>query len=289
MNKDFLEIKMERAAKSGNVDEIKLILDTSRIKEKIDGLGRFSEEEASTFITKSINNARYQNIYGEKNIMKKRLSISAGIAAACILCTAGAYASGIFTNKFFIDDGKVTHIISNSSLSSETIDNMISDSSSIAPQTKNIENMEVFSSIITENDMETKTFTDAQEAQKKTGLIPIIPEYLPEDFSEVKYQADYLKNSDSTPNNVRTILNGKDNRRISITQSAFDTEYDFTAISSFDADTTDTFHSANGTEYYVYSFDGVTTYMSGRDNKTTSIHFTGLSQKEIEDVLNSIE
>lgn len=36
--------------------------------------------------------------------MKKRLSISAGIAAACILCTAGAYASGIFTNKFFIDD-----------------------------------------------------------------------------------------------------------------------------------------------------------------------------------------
>lgn len=59
MNKDFLEIKMERAAKSGNVDEIKLILDTSKIKEKIDGLGRFSEEEASTFITKSINNARY--------------------------------------------------------------------------------------------------------------------------------------------------------------------------------------------------------------------------------------
>lgn len=289
MNKDFLEIKMERAAKSGNVDEIKLILDTSRIKEKIDGLGRFSEEEASTFITKSINNAKHQNIYGGKNIMKKRLSISAGIAAACILCTAGAYASGIFTNKFFIDDSKVTHVISNSSLSSETVNNMISDSSSIASQVKNIENMEVFSSTITENDMETETFIDAQEAQKRTGIVPVIPKYLPEDFSEAKYQADHLKNSDSTPNNVRTIFHGKDSRLISITQSSFDAKYDFTAISCFDADTTGTFRSENGTEYYFYSFDGVTTYMSGHDNKTTSIHFTGLSQKEIEDVLNSIE
>ena len=288
MNKDFLEIKMERAAKSGNVDEIKLILDTSRIKEKIDDLGRFSEEEASTFITKSINNARYQNIYGGKNIMKKRLSISAGIAAACILCTAGAYASGIFTNKFFIDDGKVTHIISNTSLSTETLNDMISDSSNIA-QTKKAENTEILSSTITETDIETKNFADAQEAQKKTGFTPITPEYLPEDFFEVQYQADHLKNNVNTLKHLRTVFSGKDNRRISITQSSFDAEYDFTAISSFDADTTGTFRSANGTEYYIYSLQGETTYVSGCDNKTTSIHFTGLSQKEIEDVLNSIE
>lgn len=72
MNKDFLEIKMERAAKSGNVDEIKLILDTSKIKEKIDGLGRFSEEEASTFITKASIMQDIKTFNGGKNNYEKK-------------------------------------------------------------------------------------------------------------------------------------------------------------------------------------------------------------------------
>ena len=105
--------------------------------------------------------------------MKKRLSISAGIAAACILCTAGAYASGIFTNKFFIDDGKVTHIISNTSLSTETLNDMISDSSNIA-QTKKAENTEILSSTITETDIETKTLQMHRRHRKKPVLLQLL-------------------------------------------------------------------------------------------------------------------
>ncbi len=283
---------LDKAARSGDAARVRELLGQPQTQQLIQPLGRFEEDQAADFVRRSIHKAEQQNDQnkGESFTMKKRFPIAACVAAACLLCTAGAYASGLFTNAFFVDGNEFSQVISNTPLTQQEIDQMMAhpidqDSSTAEAEEKN-------GVTVMTTDEETEKpleFTSAQQAQQASGIAPLTLGYLPEDMSAPKYRV-YTGSESSAGNSLHTSYEGQNGRQINIEQTVLDSSNDFSFVVTVtrEVDSTDTYTAKNGVEYQVYTADGVTTYALAKNNETIYIHFTGLFQQEMEQVVDSI-
>ena len=283
---------LDKAARSGDAAKVRQLLGQQQAQQLLQPLGRFEEEQAADFVRRSLCKAEQQNDQnkGASFTMKKRIPIAACVAAACLLCTAGAYASGLFTNTFFVDGDEFSQVISNTPLTQQEIDEMMAhpigqDAVDTASEAKG--ETEVFFS--SDEDMAPQEFTSAQQAQQASGIAPLTLGYLPEDMSAPTYQT-YSDEEGGASGFLDTIYEGKDARRIEVEQTVFDSAEGgyFVATVTRKVDSTGAYTAKNGAEYQVYTADGVTTYALAQNNATSYIHFTGLSQQEMEQVIDAI-
>lgn len=144
-----------------------------------------------------------------------------------------------------------------------------------------------------------------EKVKEVVGIYPLVPAYLPDDFDTIIYQVicwNVGKNSVSDSYDTyspasypHTILYGTGNRSIIIDERILekDTLSSTSTRSTAYVKNSGIFTSKTDIDYAFYESKrskGVDVeYVSIQDNKITTIFFDGLSQEEIEDVLNSIE
>lgn len=288
---DKWERQLDKAAHAGDVAQIQHLL-ADEAAPTLDNLTKFDPSEAADFIQQSIQAA--QNTAGLPSIPKhrKKISIAICIAAACLLATAGTYAAGRFSHRIFEEDGVVQYEIVRSDLT-EKQKQLLEEALANPPS----------GGSITSTSYE-EMASDAQEVEEVTGITPLVPSYLPDDFSEPLYQiirwtvrtdADVeLTENDSPDPQAQTMFYGAQGRSIRIKQEIFGEEV-CSLISCRKSNVIDSgvFTSKSGHQYlyyqYRYPLSYSVTYISIEDDRYTTFDFNELTQQEIEDVLNSIE
>lgn len=224
--------------------------------------------------------------------MKRKISIPILVAVICILCTVGVYAGNRFTHKFFIKNGVVQYEVTRVDLTPEEKEALN------RPTSKKIEESISYTSYA-------KIMKSPEKVKEAVGIYPLVPAYLPDDFDTIIYQVicwNVDKNSVSDSYDTyspasypHTILYGTGNRSIIIDERILerDTLSSTSTRSTAYVKNSGIFTSKTGIDYAFYESKrskGVDVeYVSIQDNKITTIFFDGLSQEEIEDVLNSIE
>ena len=289
---DKWERQLDKAARAGDVAQIQHLL-ADEAAPTLDNLTKFDPSEAADFIQQSIQAA--QNTAGLPSIPKhrKKISIAICIAAACLLATAGTYAAGRFSHRIFEEDGVVQYEIVRSDLTENQKEQLQS-----TPVDPTVNGTLAYSS-------SAETASDAQEVEEATGITPLVPSYLPDDFSEPLYQiirwivhtdADVeLTENDSPALRAQTVFSGAQKRSIRIEQEILSEKmYARTShISSSNVTDSGIFTSKSGHQYlyyqYRYPLSYSVTYISIEDDRYTTFDFNELTQHEIEDVLNSIE
>lgn len=289
---DKWERQLDKAARAGDVAQIQHLL-ADEAAPTLDNLTKFDPSEAADFIQQSIQAA--QNTAGLPSIPKhrKKISIAICIAAACLLATAGTYAAGRFSHRIFEEDGVVQYEIVRSDLT-EKQKQLLEEALANPPSG---------GSIISTSYEEMAS--DAQEVEEATGITPLVPSYLPDDFSEPLYQiirwivhtdADAeLTENDSPALRAQTVFSGAQKRSIRIEQEILSEKmYARTShISSSNVTDSGIFTSESGRQYLYYqrsspyAYD--MSYIFIEDDRCTTFDFNELTQHEIEDVLNSIE
>lgn len=223
---------------------------------------------------------------------KRKISIPILVAVICILCTVGAYAGNRFTHKFFIKNGVVQYEVTRVDLTPEEKEALN------RPTSKKIEESISYTSYA-------KVMKSPEKVKEAVGIYPLVPAYLPDDFDTIIYQVicwNVGKNSVSDSYDTyspasypHTIFYGTGNRSIIIDERILekDTLSSTSTRSTAYVKNSGIFTSKTGIDYAFYESKrskGVDVeYVSIQDNKITTILFDGLSQEEIEDVLNSIE
>lgn len=289
---DKWERQLDKAARAGDVAQIQHLL-ADEAAPTLDNLTKFDPSEAADFIQQSIQAA--QNTAGLPSIPKhrKKISIAICIAAACLLATAGTYAAGRFSHRIFEEDGVVQYEIVRSDLTENQKEQLQS-----TPVDPTVNGTLAYSSYA-------ETASDAQEVEEATGITPLVPSYLPDDFSEPLYQiirwivhtdADVeLTENDSPALRAQTVFSGAQKRSIRIEQEILSEKmYARTShISSSNVTDSGIFTSESGRQYLYYqrsspyAYD--MSYVFIEDDRCTTFDFNELTQQEIEDVLNSIE
>lgn len=289
---DKWERQLDKAARAGDVAQIQHLL-ADEAAPTLDNLTKFDPSEAADFIQQSIQAA--QNTAGLPSIPKhrKKISIAICIAAACLLATAGTYAAERFSHRIFEEDGVVQYEIVRSDLT-EKQKQLLEEALANPPSGGRI--------ISTSYE---EMASDAQEVEEATGITPLVPSYLPDDFSEPLYQiirwtvrtdADVeLTENDSPALRAQTVFSGAQKRSIRIEQEILSEKmYARTShISSSNVTDSGIFTSESGHQYlyyqYRYPLSYSVTYISIEDDRYTTFDFNELTKQEIEDVLNSIE
>lgn len=289
---DKWERQLDKAARAGDVAQIQHLL-ADEAAPTLDNLTKFDPSEAADFIQQSIQAA--QNTAGLPSIPKhrKKISIAICIAAACLLATAGTYAAERFSHRIFEEDGVVQYEIVRSDLT-EKQKQLLEEALANPPSGGRI--------ISTSYE---EMASDAQEVEEATGITPLVPSYLPDDFSEPLYQiirwtvrtdADVeLTENDSPDPQAQTMFYGAQGRSIRIEQEILSEKmYARTShISSSNVTDSGIFTSESGRQYLYYqrsspyAYD--MSYIFIEDDRCTTFDFNELTQHEIEDVLNSIE
>lgn len=289
---DKWERQLDKAARAGDVAQIQHLL-ADEAAPTLDNLTKFDPSEAADFIQQSIQAA--QNTAGLPSIPKhrKKISIAICIAAACLLATAGTYAAERFSHRIFEEDGVVQYEIVRSDLT-EKQKQLLEEALANPPSGGRI--------ISTSYE---EMASDAQEVEEATGITPLVPSYLPDDFSEPLYQiirwtvrtdADVeLTENDSPDPQAQTMFYGAQGRSIRIEQEILSEKmYARTShISSSNVTDSGIFTSESGRQYLYYqrsspyAYD--MSYIFIEDDRCTTFDFNELTQQEIEDVLNSIE
>lgn len=291
MKKEPFENKLEQAAKNGDAKKIKELLNQPDAVQVISSLGAFQPEEAAFFIRQSIHKAQQSCTEGGI-LMKRKISIPILVAVICILCTVGVYAGNRFTHKFFIKNGVVQYEVTRVDLTPEEKEALN------RPTSKKIKESISYTSYA-------KIMKSPEKVKEAVGIYPLVPAYLPDDFDTIIYQVicwNVGKNSVSDSYDTyspasypHTILYGTGNRSIIIDERILekDTLSSTSTRSTAYVKNSGIFTSKTGIDYAFYESKrskGVDVeYVSIQDNKITTIFFDGLSQEEIEDVLNSIE
>lgn len=288
---DKWERQLDKAARAGDVAQIQHLL-ADEAAPTLDNLTKFDPSEAADFIQQSIQAA--QNTAGLPSIPKhrKKISIAICIAAACLLATAGTYAAGRFSCRIFEEDGVVQYEIVRSDLT-EKQKQLLEEALANPPS----------GGSITSTSYE-EMASDAQEVEEATGITPLVPSYLPDDFSEPLYQIIRwtvrtdanveLTENDSPDPQAQTMFYGAQGRSIRIKQEILGEEV-CSLISCRKSNVIDSgvFTSKSGHQYlyyqYRYPLSYSVTYISIEDDRCTTFDFNELTKQEIEDVLNSIE
>lgn len=288
---DKWERQLDKAAHAGDVAQIQHLL-ADEAAPTLDNLTKFDPSEAADFIQQSIQAA--QNTAGLPSIPKhrKKISIAICIAAACLLATAGTYAAGRFSCRIFEEDVVVQYEIVRSDLT-EKQKQLLEEALANPPS----------GGSITSTSYE-EMASDAQKVEEATGITPLVPSYLPDDFSEPLYQiirwtvrtnADVeLTENDSPDPQAQTMFYGAQGRSIRIKQEILGEEvYLRTSCRKSNIIDSGVFTSKSGHQYlyyqYRYPLSYSVTYISIEDDRYTTFDFNELTQQEIEDVLNSIE
>ena len=284
--------QLDKAARTGNISQVQNLLAQPSAARELDALSRFQEEEAADFVRQSMQAAQKRLELPSIPKRKKAVSIAVCVAAACLLATAGTYATGRFTHHFFEDDGVVQYEIVRSDLT-EKQKQLLEEALANPPSGESI--------ISTSYE---EMASDAQEVEEATGITPLVPSYLPDDFSEPLYQiirwtvrtdADVeLTENDSPDPQAQTMFYGAQRRSIRIKQKILGEEV-CSLISCRKSNVIDSgvFTSKSGHQYlyyqYRYPLSYSVTYISIEDDRYTTFDFNELTKQEIEDVLNSIE
>lgn len=285
--------KLDKAARTGNAAEIQELLVQPSAARELDTLGRFQPEEAAGFVLQSMQAAQSRSEPSSVPRRKKAVSIAVCVAAACLLATAGAYAAGRFSHRIFEEDGIVQYEIVRTDLTSEQKEALEN-----APADTSVAGSTCYTSY-------TEQMESVQEVEEATGIAPLIPNYLPEDFDQTIYRVvrwevsgDYIPDPDDGffPSSYpQTCFYGSQDRSIEINQEILDGEMFSRESRRSSSQYTESgiFTSKSGLDYiyyqprFHYSYD--MEYISIEDDRYTSFFFKGLTQQEIEDVLNSIE
>ena len=287
--------QLDKAARTGNISQVQNLLAQPSAARELDALSRFQEEEAADFVRQSMQAAQKRLELPSIPKRKKAVSIAVCVcvAAACLLATAGTYATGRFTHHFFEDDGVVQYEITRTDLTDKQ-----KEALAAAPADTSVAGSTVYTSY-------GEMVSDAQEVEKATGIAPLVPGYLPEDFDQTIYRVvhwkvsgDYIPDPDDgffPASYPQTCFYGSQYRSIEINQEILDGNM-FSRESRRNSSQyieSGIFTSKSGMEYLYYqprvsrSYD--MEYISIEEDRYTSFHFKGLTQEEIEDVLNSIE
>lgn len=284
--------QLDKAARTGNISQVQNLLAQPSAARELDALSRFQEEEAADFVRQSMQAAQKRLELPSIPKRKKAVSIAVCVAAACLLATAGTYATGRFTHHFFEDDGVVQYEITRTDLTDKQ-----KEALAAAPADTSIAGSTVYTSY-------GEMVSDAQEVEQATGTTPLIPGYLPEDFTQTVYQVmrwqlngEPLSDSDDNYFSPypKTCFYGTQQRSIEIHQEILN-EQMFSRESRRNSSQyieSGIFTSKSGMEYLYYqprvsrSYD--MEYISIEEDRYTTFFFWGLTRQEMEDVLNSID
>ncbi len=277
--KDTLKIDGIRKKLDVAIDDMDMLQIEKQLTKLSDKeLDHFSIEDSKLFAKRIIK----KNKKGFDVMIKKYKKAGALVASVSLILMIGVsvcYATGFYKEFKFFNKNNTVEIRTNQNISkeeakqladeaSEAYENQISEGATIA--------------------IPMKSFASIKEVKETLGIDIVLPSYIPTDF-EMNSQIETQTYNDSY--NIYTTFQSKDNeeRLLGITVISDSLPEDSTEITVTDSVFRDTYTTPAGTEYTILEEDGGIIAMAEINNIQYALVFMGLSQEEMNKVINSVD